>query len=111
MLEVKVIDDQLVIPEAVQKEILKLQEFQITKQEMENEEKAIKEALYNAMEQNGIKSWDIEGICKFTVIGPTESKSFDKNKVQALIEVSGLNTEDYQKTVKKSGYLKVTYYD
>ncbi len=110
-MELKVIDNQIIIPEAVQKQILKLQEFQLTKLEMDNEEKQIKEALYKAMAEHGIKSWDIEGIAKFTVIAPTESKSFDKDKIQALIDVSGLNAEDYQKTIKKNGYLKVTYYD
>ena len=109
MLEVKVKDNNIVLPEPVQREIIKLQEFQITKQEMENEEKEIKEAIYKAMSEHGIKSWNIEGIAKFTCIAPTVQKNLDKKKVTELIEMSGLNLEDYQKTVNKNGYLKVEY--
>lgn len=109
MLDVKTVNGDIILPEPVLREITKLQEFQITKQEMENEEKEIKEAIYKAMSENGIKSFAIDGVVRFTCIAPTVSKTLDKKKVTDLINDMGLDVEDYQKTSNKSGYVKVEY--
>lgn len=107
MYEVKVKNGEVVVPEPMKRAIMKLQEFQITKQEMANEEELIKDALYKAMKEAGIKTWEYPGFAKYTVVEPTTQKRIDKK----LIISAGLDPDDFSVTTEKKGFLKITYDD
>lgn len=79
--EITVTENQIELPEAVKHELQKLREFQITKQEMDNEEKAIKQAIQKAMEDNGIKSFENDDV-KITYIAPSQRVSVDTAKLK-----------------------------
>ena len=66
----------------VAEEVLKqLHEFQVKLAEMQLLEKQIKEDLLNAMESNGIKSWDNDYF-KVTYKAPSTRKAIDSNKLK-----------------------------
>lgn len=101
--EIKVLDNQILLPEQVKHELQKLKEFQITIQEMKNEEAEIKEALLKAMEENGVKSFEND-IVKFTYIAPTTRKTVDTN----ALKEQGLYDSFTKETPVKST-VKITY--
>lgn len=75
---VKVNEGTIVCAEEVMK---KLQAFQIEKARMDLEEKKIKEAILNAMEEHGIKSFEND-FMKVTYVAPTTRKSVDTNALK-----------------------------
>ena len=81
---VRVENGSIVVAEDV---LEKFHEFQVAKAKMELEEKKVKEALLNAMEENGIKSFENDFV-KITYKAPTTRKSIDSNalKEQGLYE-------------------------
>lgn len=73
---------------AIHEEIeMKLKAFQIEKLKMEMLEKEIKEAMLQAMEANGIKSYESDNV-RITYKAPTTRKTVDTNalKEQGLYE-------------------------
>lgn len=56
-------------------------EFQVLKAKMEMEEKKVKEALLQAMEEHGIKSFENDFV-KITYKAPTTRKSIDSNALK-----------------------------
>ena len=66
---------------------MQLKAFQVEKARMEMLEKEIKEAMLQAMEQNGIKSYESENV-KIIYKGPTTRKTVDTAalKEQGLYE-------------------------
>ena len=79
--EIKIVENHIELPEAVRFALQKLKEFQITKQEMDNQEKEIKQAIQKAMEENGIKSFENEDV-KISYVAPTERVSVDTAKMK-----------------------------
>ena len=67
---------------------MKLKAFQVEKARMEMLEKEIKEAMLQAMEQNGIKSYESENV-KITYVAETVKKGVDTKalKEQGLYEL------------------------
>ena len=53
----------------------------ITKQEMDNQEKEIKQAIQKAMEEHGIKSFENEDV-KISYVAPTQRVSVDTAKMK-----------------------------
>lgn len=105
MLDVKVVDNQIILGQKVLNEMKKLQEFQITIQEMKNTEEEIKGAILTAMEQNGIKGYENDFI-KLTYIAPTTRVSVDT----ARLKKDGLYDE-YTKTSPVKASVRVSYKD
>lgn len=84
-----------------------LKEFQITKQEMENEEKEVKEIIAEAMDKFGVSSFEIDGIT-FTRKAPHTRTTIDTKRLKAeRPEVA----EEYSKTTTVAGSLVVDYGD
>ena len=79
--EIKIVENHIELPEAVRFALQKLKEFQITKQEMDNQEKEIKQAIQKAMEEHGIKSFEIEDV-KISSVPPTQLVSVNKAKMK-----------------------------
>lgn len=75
---VKVQDGHITVAEEVMK---KLHDFQVKKAEMEMQEKEIKQAMLNAMEKNGIKSFENEFVT-ITYKAPTTQKRVDTKKLK-----------------------------
>ena len=105
MFDIKVVDNEVVLGEAAKRELKKLQEFQITLQEMRNTETELKEALYDAMEAAGIKKLETDFVT-ITYIAPTISTTIDTRKLkEELPEVA----DAYSKSSAKKGYVRVEY--
>lgn len=75
-------NNALVIPENMQKELKKLAEFEITKQEMENEEAKIKDAFMQAFEKYGLRRYEDDNVQIVFKNGYTK-KSIDKKALSA----------------------------
>lgn len=105
MYQVEVKEGNLELSEQVLYELKKLQEFQITLQEMKNEEEEIKEALYKAMYENGVKSFESD-FFKINLIEPTTVTTIDSKRLK---EECPEIAETYSKTSEKKGYVKISY--
>lgn len=105
MYKVDLVNGILTPSEQMMYELKKLQEFQITMQEMKNTEEEIKEALYKAMDEYGVKSFDCE-IMKLNLIEPTTVTTIDSKRLK---EECPEIAEAYSKTSEKKGYVKITY--
>lgn len=107
MLEIEVVNGALVPNEEMARELQKLKEFQVTMQEMKNEETAIKQALDQAFEKAGIEKHTVEFAgAKFVYNKPSTRTSVDSKKLkeempdiyEAYKKVSNVNgswTADY----------------
>lgn len=76
---VRVENGNITVAEEVMK---KLHDFQVMKAEMDLQEKEIKQAMLNAMEKNGIKSFENDFV-KITYKAPTTRKTVDTNELKA----------------------------
>lgn len=99
------------LPDAVVRKIRELQLFQITLQEMKNQETEIKEAILKAMEESGVKSAEIDGVAKITYVAPSVRKTLDKGTVEAFLKDMGENLSDYYKATPVSASVRITYAD
>lgn len=101
--EIKIVENQIELPEAVRFALQKLKEFQITKQEMDNQEKEIKQAIQKAMEENGIKSFENDDV-KISYVAPTQRVSVDtaKMKEEGIYDL-------YTKTSEVKASVRLTY--
>ena len=101
--EIKIVENQIELPEAVRFALQKLKEFQITKQEMDNQEKEIKQAIQKAMEENGIKSFENDDV-KISYVAPTQRVSVDtaKMKEEGIYDL-------YTKTSEVKASVRFTY--
>lgn len=107
MFEIEVVNGALVPNDELTKELQKLKEFQVTMQEMKNEEAAIKEALDKAFEKAGIDRHTVEfSGTRFVWKKPSVRTSVDSKKLkeempdiyEAFKKVSNVNgswTADY----------------
>ena len=101
--EVKVIDNQLVLSEQAKQILKEMRDFEITKQEMDNQEKEIKQAIQKAMEEHGIKSFENEDV-KISYVAPTQRVSVDtaKMKEEGIYDL-------YTKTSEVKASVRLTY--
>ena len=76
---VRVENGSITVAEEVMK---KLHDFQVMKAEMDLQEKEIKQAMLNAMEKNGIKSFENDFV-KITYKAQTTRKTVDTNELKA----------------------------
>lgn len=76
---VRVENGNITVAEEVMK---KLHDFQVMKAEMDLQEKEIKQAMLNAMEKNGIKSFENDFV-KIAYKAPTTRKTVDTNELKA----------------------------
>ena len=74
--------DELVVSDEFAKRIKKLAEFQITLQEMKNEEEEVKEIFRDAMEKFNVKSIELAGV-RITRIDPTTRTTVDSKRLKA----------------------------
>lgn len=88
MSEISVVNGEIAISDRAMAELKKLQEFQVTIQEMKETENELKEMLLEAMEKNGIKSFKNDFI-EITYMAPTLRTSVDTAalKSQGLYEM------------------------
>lgn len=75
---VKVQDGNITVAEQVMQQ---LHDFQVQKAQMDLQEKAIKEALLKAMEENGVKSFENDFV-KVMYKAPTTRKTVDTNALK-----------------------------
>ena len=103
MLDYYGVKDAIELPEAVRFALQKLKEFQITKQEMDNQEKEIKQAIQKAMEENGIKGFENDDV-KISYVAPTQRVSVDtaKMKEEGIYDL-------YTKTSEVKASVRLTY--
>jgi hypothetical protein len=105
MLDIKVNNGKMVVGEKAMQELKTLHDFQITLQEMKNEENAIKEAMMKAMADNGIKSYENDFI-KISYLPESERKTVDTEEMKK----EGVY-DMYSKTVKVKPQVRITYLD
>ena len=105
MLDITVDNGQMVVGEKAMQELKTLHDFQITLQEMKNEENAIKEAMMKAMADNGIKSYENDFI-KISYLPESERKTVDTEEMKK----EGVY-DMYSKTVKVKPQVRITYLD
>ena len=77
------------------------------KKAIEEQEKAMKAALYEAMEKYGVKKFESD-VLNLTMVYPTTSTSVDSAKLKKKYpEIFA----ECSKTTTKSGYVKITLKD
>ena len=97
--------EELVASEAFAQRIKKLAEFQITLQEMKNEEEEVKEIFRAAMEKYNVKAIEVGGV-RITRVDPTVRTSVDSKRLKA--EQPAIYNE-YSKTTTVKGSIKIQY--
>ena len=92
MSEISVVNGEIAISERAMAELKKLQEFQVTIQEMKQTESELKEMLLEAMEQNGIKSFKNDFV-EITYMAPS---------VRTTVDTAALKAQDLYDMFSKS---------
>ena len=81
----------------------KISDLMLAKKNIEEQEKTLKDQLRQAMEENGIKSVD-SPVCRITWVAEGEVKSVDSTRLK---KDHPKIFESYQKTTKRSAYIKI----
>lgn len=105
MFDISVKDQQIIISERALHEMKKLQEFQLTIQEMENEEKEIKQAMTEAMRKAGVKKFENDFI-SISYVPESTRENLDKAKLKEK------HPNIYKECVKESkvkDFVRITY--
>lgn len=97
--------EQLVASDAFAQRCRKLSEFQVTLQEMKNEEEEVKEIFRAAMEKHGVKTIEVAGV-RITRIDPTTRTTIDSKRLKA--EQPSIYNE-YSKTTTVKGGVRIQY--
>lgn len=97
-------NDLQVMQDNVPDVIYRITELSVMKKKIEAEEKQMKEMLVEAMEQNGIKSFENDEV-KFVYVAPTTRTSFDSTKLKK--DHPDL-VKEYQKTSKVSASVRIS---
>lgn len=104
---IEVVNGALIPNNELAREIQKLAEFQITVQEMKNEEELIKEMLTHTFEENGIEPHTVNiGGATFIYTKPSVRKTLDQKRFKA--ELPELADQYTKETTVKAGW-KVSY--
>lgn len=107
MFEITTVNDQPVLSSNGMKELQKLKEFQITKQEMQNEEDELKMFAKGWMEENNKTNCEMGGI-KFTLTKQSVRKTIDKKRLTAeLPDIA----EEYTKETVVAPSVRMDYGD
>ena len=97
-------NDLQVMQDNVPDVIHRITELSVMKKKIEAEEKQMKEMLVEAMEQNGIKSFENDEV-KFVYVAPTTRTSLDSTKLKK--DHPDL-VKEYQKTSKVSASVRIS---